>query len=315
MLSSLFRRSISSLLPKRVKIVEVGPRDGLQNEPITDRLTVEVKARLIKDLAACGLPTIEAGSFVSARWVPQMAGTAQVLQAVQSLPCNLPVLVPNVKGMEEAIAHKVKEVAVFTAASETFCQKNTNCTIVESIDRIAKITAMAKAEGIRVRGYISCVVGCPYEGNGVPREKVLEVCQELLHLGCYEVSLGDTIGVGTAGNIQQLLDLLLGRVSASKLALHCHDTYGQALTNVLVGLQNGIATIDSSVAGLGGCPYAPGATGNLATEDLVYLLHGMGIETGVDLDHLVLVGEWICQQLGRENKSRAARALLSKRSK
>ncbi|PJF19268.1 Pyruvate carboxyltransferase [Paramicrosporidium saccamoebae] len=307
----MYRWNIRRISTKAVRLVEVGPRDGLQNEPNTAALTTKVKAEFIRRLANSGLRWIEAGSFVSPKWVPQMADTEAVLETLAKDPeiakmssLRLPVLVPNMTGLETALSSGLstvlKEVAVFTAASDTFNKKNTNCTVEESLKRLAEVCKTATDKGLMVRGYVSTVVGCPYEGQIAP-EKVRDVTLELLRLGCYEVSLGDTIGVGTAGN--------LDRVDPSKLAVHFHDTYGQALANIL----SGIRTIDSSVAGLGGCPYAPGASGNVATEDVVYMLHGLQYFTGVDLAKLVAAGEFITAKLGQTNRSRTANALLTKK--
>jgi isopropylmalate/homocitrate/citramalate synthase len=268
-----------------VKIVEVGPRDGLQNEKVT--VPAEVKVDFITALADAGLRVIEAGAFVSPKWVPQMADTADVYRDIPKDPgVEFPVLVPNMRGLDRAIEAGVKSIAIFTAASETFNQRNINMTIDESFENYAPVAARARAEGIRVRGYVSTAFGCPYEGD-VPPEKVLEVCARLLDLGCYEVSVGDTIGVGTPMQVQGVIGMLLQVIPASRLAMHFHDTRGTALVNTLSALEMGIATFDASAGGLGGCPYAPGASGNLATEDLVYMLNSMAIETGVDLNRLV----------------------------
>src|SRR5260370_380632 len=268
-----------------VKVVEVGPRDGLQNENVT--VPTEAKIEYITALADAGLKVIEAGAFVSPKWVPQMADTAEVYREIPKDPgVEFPVLVPNMKGLERAIEAGVKSIAIFTAASDTFNKRNINMTIDESFANYAPVTARARAEGIRVRGYISTAFGCPYEGD-VPPEKVLEVSARLLDLGCYEVSAGDTIGVGTPMQVQGVIGMLLQVIPASKLAMHFHDTRGTALANTLAALELGIATFDASAGGFGGCPYAPGASGNLATEDLVYMLEKMGIDTGVDLSLLV----------------------------
>lgn len=288
--------------PKRVKIIEVGPRDGLQNEKTA--VDVDTKVALINRLTEAGLRTIEAGSFVSPKWVPQMAGSDQVFdQLPMHTAITYSALTPNIQGLERAIACGVREVAVFAAASESFSQKNINCSIAESIERFKPLTEEALANGLRVRGYISCVLGCPYEGT-VDVEAVSAIANQLLDMGCYEVSLGDTIGTGTPATIESLLNRLLVSIPASKLAVHLHDTYGQALANVLRALQMGITVIDSSVAGLGGCPYAKGASGNLATEDLVYLLDGLGIDHGVDLTKLIAAGNFISQKLNRRNGSK-----------
>lgn len=294
--------------PSSVKICEVGPRDGLQNE--TSTVDVATKIQLVNQLSEAGLRYIEAGSFVSPKWVPQMAGSDQVFAG---LPANstttYAALTPNMQGLERAIECGVKEVAVFAAASESFSQKNINCSIADSLARFSPVMEVANQSGIAVRGYISCVLGCPYEGCVEPAQVAL-VADKLLSMGCYEISLGDTIGVGTPASTQQLLEQLLGRLPGDKLAVHMHDTYGQALANILIALQLGIAVVDSSVAGLGGCPYAQGASGNVATEDLVYMLNGLGIEHGVDLDKLIATGHNICQKLGRANNSKVARAVL-----
>lgn len=298
-------------LPRAVNIVEVGPRDGLQNEPRT--VTTEVKIELIDRLSRTGLKAIEATAFVSPEWVPQMGDNAEVMRGIRRAPgVSYPVLVPNMKGFERALEAGCDEVAVFTAASESFSKKNVNCSIADSLERFAPIADAARANGVRVRGYISCVLGCPYEGD-VPVEAVARVAARLFDMGCYEISLGDTIGVGTAGAAQAMIDAVARYVPTERLAGHFHDTYGQALTNVLAAMQLGVAVFDSSVAGLGGCPYARGATGNVATEDLLYLLNGLGIETGVDLDAVVDTGRFISDALGREPASRVARAMLAKR--
>jgi hydroxymethylglutaryl-CoA lyase len=298
--------------PKHVKVVEVGPRDGLQNESTT--VPAEIKVQLVEKLAAAGLSVIEVGAFVSPKWVPQMATSAEVFTRVDKQPnVSYPMLVPNLKGLELALAAGVEEIALFAAATETFSQKNTNCSIAESIERFNEVIDQAQAAGIKIRGYVSCVLGCPYEGE-VSFDTVSMITQELFDKGCYEVSLGDTIGVGTAGQARELIDLLAKHVPVQQLAAHFHDTYGQALANIHAVMQCGIAVIDSSVAGLGGCPYAKGATGNVATEDVVYMLDGMGIETGVDMDKLLEAGRFISDFLGREPVSRAATALLRKKA-
>lgn len=290
-----------------VSIVEVGPRDGLQNESAP--VSLEEKVALVEGLANAGLRYIEAGSFVSPRWVPQMADSESVFSAVRRSPgVTYAALTPNLKGFERAVAVSADEVAVFTAASESFSQRNTNCSITESLDRIRPVVEAARSADLRVRAYVSCVLGCPYEGEIVP-SAVAQVSEALLELGCYEVSLGDTIGVGTAGSLDRLLDELLPVIDAGRLALHCHDTYGQALANILRGLERDIRIFDSSVAGLGGCPYARGATGNVATENLVYLFEGLGLRSGVNLEALISAGERCCQAIGRENPSSVARAL------
>ncbi len=294
-------------LPEKVRMVEVGPRDGLQNEPKV--LPAEVKIDLIERLADAGLKTIEAGSFVSPKWVPQMADTPQVLAGLrQRHEVNYPVLVPNLKGLEAARDAGAEEIAVFGAASESFSQKNINCSIAESLERFAEVVGQATRHGMRARGYVSCVLGCPYEGEIAP-QAVVKVAGRLLELGCYEISLGDTIGTGTPGKAQTLVDAVAAKVPVDKLAVHFHDTYGQALANVLAALERGVAVVDSSVAGLGGCPYAKGASGNLASEDLLYMLDGLGIVTGVDLEKLVAAGSFISQQLGRPSRSKVALAM------
>lgn len=296
-------------LPTSVTIVEVGPRDGLQNESTS--IPLATKLRLIDDLAAAGLTVIEAGSFVNPKWIPQMADSAEVFRNLQRRPgVRYTALTPNLQGLERALEAGADEVAVFGAASEAFSRKNINCSIAESLQRFEPVMAKAQAANVRVRGYVSCVLGCPYEGDIEP-QAVLEVARALLAMGCYEVSLGDTIGTGTAGSTQRLLDVLLPHIPAQQLALHCHDTYGQALANILVGLQHGIATIDASVAGLGGCPYARGASGNVATEDVLYLLNGLGIATGITLEDLVSAGQRISSALGRPTGSRVARAMAA----
>jgi hydroxymethylglutaryl-CoA lyase len=294
-------------LPERVRIVEVGPRDGLQNEKTV--VATATKVELVDRLSAAGLPAVEAGAFVSPKWVPQMADTAEVLAAIMRRPgVSYPVLVPNEKGLEAAIASGVEEIAVFGAASESFSRRNINCSIEESIERFRPVVTRALERGMKVRGYVSCVLGCPYEGE-VPAAKVAEVAERLFQLGCYEVSLGDTIGVGTPMRARALIDTVAERVPVAHLAVHYHDTYGQALANILASLEAGVAVVDSSVGGLGGCPYAKGATGNVATEDVLYMLHGMGVETGVDLEAVAATGSWISRSLGRQNLSRVGRAL------
>ena len=297
------------MLPEAVKLVEVGPRDGLQNEQQT--VSKELRIALIDDLGAAGLKVIEAGSFVSPKWVPQMAGTAEVLGGITPLAgVSYPVLVPNKKGLDAARAAGAKEIAVFGAASESFSRRNINCSIAESLERFALVVAEAKAVGMKARGYVSCVLGCPYEGEVAP-EAVAAVAERLFEMGCYEVSLGDTIGKGTPGQAQVMVDAVATRLPRECLAGHFHDTYGQALANVLAVMERGIAVIDSSVAGLGGCPYAKGASGNLASEDLVYMLDGLGITSGVDLGRLIAAGNTISRALGRESGSKVARALTN----
>lgn len=297
-------------LPRRVKMVEVGPRDGLQNEK--QCLPTEVKVALIDELAEAGLRAVEAGAFVSPRWVPQMADTAQVLAGITRRPgVSFPVLVPNMKGFAAAQAAGVEEIAVFGAASEAFTQRNINCSIAESLDRFEPVAQAAKAAGMRVRGYVSCVLGCPYEGEIAPAV-VAEVAGRLFEMGCSEISLGDTIGVGTPARAVSMIETVAGRVPVQHLAVHFHDTYGQALANILACLEVGVATVDSSVAGLGGCPYAKGASGNVASEDVLYMLNGLGIETGVDLDKLAAAGRRICGHLGRPPASKVGQVLAGR---
>jgi hydroxymethylglutaryl-CoA lyase len=296
-------------IPKSVKLVEVGPRDGLQNEPET--VPTEVKVELIDRLAAAGLPAIEAGSFVSPKWVPRMADTAQVLARIRRRPgVAYPVLVPNMKGFAAAMEAGATEIAVFAAASETFSKRNVNCSIAESVERFAPVCQAAKRRAMAVRGYVSCVLGCPYEGAVAPAA-VAQVAGQLLDLGCDEISLGDTIGVGTPAQAQALVDAVAERVPRDKLAAHFHDTYGQALANLLAVLERGIAVIDASVAGLGGCPHAPGATGNVSTEDVLYMLNGLGIASGVDLDAVARAGRFIADHLGRPPASKVGRAMAA----
>ncbi|MGE4061320.1 MAG: hydroxymethylglutaryl-CoA lyase [Sphingomonadales bacterium] len=299
------------MLPKQVRMVEVGPRDGLQNEART--VPAAVKVELIERLAEAGMPAVESGSFVSPKWVPQMADTGEVLSRVRRRPgVAYPVLVPNMQGFEAARAAGVEEIAVFAAASESFARRNTNCTIDESFQRFAPVAAAALEAGMRVRGYVSCVVACPYEGPVAPAA-VADVSARLLALSCYEVSLGDTIGVGTPAQVQAMLDAVAERVPRERMAVHFHDTWGQALANILASLERGIAVVDGSVAGLGGCPYAKGATGNVASEDVVYMLNGLGIATGIDLDRLAEAGDWISAFLERPTGSKVARALAGRR--
>jgi hydroxymethylglutaryl-CoA lyase len=297
-------------LPKRVRMVEVGPRDGLQNE--AQILPAATKIALIEQLAAAGLSVIEAGSFVSPKWIPQMADTADVLAGLKRKPgVSYPVLVPNMKGFDAARAARVEEIAVFASASESFSRRNINCSIADSLERFASVTAAARQHGMRVRGYVSCVVDCPYEGAIAPAA-VADVAAKLAQLGCYDVSLGDTIGTGTPARVQAMIEAVAAVVPPERLAVHFHDTYGQALANILAALEQGIAVIDSSIAGLGGCPYAKGASGNVASEDVLYMLTGLGIDTDVDLGRLAAAGRFISQALGREPVSKAARALAAK---
>ncbi|QDH66209.1 hydroxymethylglutaryl-CoA lyase [Pseudomonas azotoformans] len=293
-------------LPSHVRLVEVGPRDGLQNE--AQPISVADKVQLVDALSAAGLSYIEVGSFVSPKWVPQMAGSADVFAQIQRKPgVTYGALAPNLRGFEDALAAGVKEVAVFAAASEAFSQRNINCSISESLERFAPIMAAARQHGISVRGYVSCVLGCPYEGEIAP-EQVAAVARELYAMGCYEVSLGDTIGTGTAGTTRRLFEVVGAQVPRDKLAGHFHDTYGQAIANIYAGLLEGIMVFDSSISGLGGCPYAKGASGNVATEDVLYLLNGLGIDTGIDLDALIRAGLQISHVLGRPTGSRVAKA-------
>ncbi|MCW8908955.1 MAG: hydroxymethylglutaryl-CoA lyase [Sedimenticola sp.] len=297
-------------LPEKVKIVEVGPRDGLQNEATP--VPVEVKLALIRKLEEAGLPVIEAGSFVSPRWVPQMASSAEVFRAIDPKPgVSYPMLVPNRKGLDAALETGVKEIAIFAAASESFTQKNINCSIGESIARYSDVMQGAEQAGVKVRGYVSCVLGCPYEGE-IAADRVAEVAGRLHDMGCYEISLGDTVGVGTPLKAQRMIDAVSQVVPVAQLAAHFHDTYGQALANLFAVLQQGVSVIDSSVSGLGGCPYARGASGNVATEDVLYMLNGLGIETGIDMDRLLQAGQYISEHLQRQPASKVARALTAK---
>ncbi len=296
--------------PAFVRIVEVGPRDGLQNEK--SAVSVETRVTFIDMLSGSGLKTIEAGAFVSPKWVPQMADTDKVFAAINKKSgVSYPVLVPNEKGMEAAVAAGVKEIAVFAAASESFSKKNINCTIEESLERFAPVMETARRNGIKVRGYVSCVLGCPYEGDIKP-EAVAKTARALYDMGCYEISLGDTIGTGTPVKTRAMLQTVMKDIPAAALAVHFHDTYGQALANILVALEEGVAVVDSAAGGLGGCPYAKGASGNVATEDVIYMLDGMGIKTGVDIAKLVASGRFIAETLGRATASKAAVALAAK---
>jgi isopropylmalate/homocitrate/citramalate synthase len=320
-LSRSFSSSPSlSSLPKSVKIVEVGLRDGLQNEK--SLITLDTKLTLLDKLYSAGLRTIEAGAFVSPKWVPQMKDTPEIFSYLKEhgktkYPgASFSALTPNAKGFESALELGVQEVAIFGAVSETFTKKNTNCTIAESIERFKEIAVLAEKNKIRMRGYISCVLGCPYEGNTDPK-MVREVSERLLELGCYEISLGDTIGVGNAGTTRRLLETVLSSPSIprEKLAVHFHDTYGQALSNILVALQFGISVVDSSVSGLGGCPYAKGASGNVATNDVVYMLEGLGIQSNVDQTKLLEASLYIDEQLKRNSESKVVKALKAKQQK
>ncbi|OZB06006.1 MAG: hydroxymethylglutaryl-CoA lyase [Idiomarina sp. 34-48-12] len=296
-------------LPQQVKIVEVGPRDGLQNE---QAVPVEAKIELVNALARAGLSYIETGAFVSPKWVPQMADSAEVFTGIERFDGRTyAALTPNLKGFEAAIAAGADEVAIFGAASEAFSQKNINCSIAESLERFDPVIEAAKAQNMKVRGYVSCVLGCPYQGE-VSLTDVAYVAEKLWQMGCYEISLGDTIGVGTPLHAQRMLSAVADKVPMQQLALHFHNTYGQALANIASCLPMGVATIDGAVAGLGGCPYAKGASGNVATEDVVYMLHGMGIDTGIDLSQLVHAGAAICQHLNHGPRSNVALAELAK---
>lgn len=297
-------------MPDKIQIVEVGPRDGLQNEKMI--VSVEMKVTLIERLADAGLKTVEVGAFVSPKWVPQMAATDEVMARIERRAgVSYPVLTPNMKGYEGARAAGAEAIGVFAAASESFSKKNINCSIAESIERFRPVVEAAKRDGVKVRGFVSVVVGCPFEGDIAP-EQTAKVTRQMIDLGCDDVGLGDTIGVGTPSKVKAMIEACAKLVPLEKLGGHFHDTYGQALANTLAALECGIARHDASVAGLGGCPYAPGATGNVATEDLVYMLDGMGIETGVDLKKLVQTAWWISDRLGRPPVSRVARALKSK---
>lgn len=293
-------------LPKHVKIVDVGPRDGLQNHP--DTVPLDTKIALVERLADAGLSVVEAGAFVSPKWVPQMADTAELMGRIRRKPgVSYPVLVPNLKGYEAAKAAGVEEIAIFGAATETFSQKNINCSIAESLERFRPVAEAALADGMKVRGYISCVLGCPYEGDVAP-DAVAAVARELDAMGCYEVSLGDTIGTGTPAKAQAMIDAVACDIPVQRLGAHFHDTYGQALANLLAVMQQGVAVIDTAVAGLGGCPYAKGASGNVATEDVVYMLNGLGIDTGIDLDRLLDASRFISDAIGRAPASKVALA-------
>jgi hydroxymethylglutaryl-CoA lyase len=296
-----------------VRIVEMGPRDGLQNEPA--EVPTAIKVELIERLADAGLPAVEATAFVSPKWVPQMADHTEVLERIRrKAGVSYPVLTPNLKGFEAARAAGATEVAIFGAASEAFSRKNINCSIAESLERFRPVAEAACKADIKVRGYVSCVLGCPYEGEVAPK-KVAEVAGALHEMGCYEISLGDTIGVGTPGKTKAMIDACAERVPVRHLAGHYHDTYGQALANIYASLELGVNTFDASVAGLGGCPYAKGASGNVATEDVVYMLHGLGISTGIDLERLVDIGQWISGVLKRDYGSKAGKALAAKKAR
>ena len=294
-----------------VRIVEVGPRDGLQNEP--REVPTAVKVELIERLADAGLPAVEATAFVSPKWVPQMADHTEVLERIRRKPgVDYPVLAPNLKGFESARAAGATEVAIFGAASEAFSRRNINCSIAESLERVRPVAQAARVHGIKMRGYVSCVLGCPYEGDIAP-DRVAGVAQALYEMGCYEVSLGDTIGTGTPAKTKAMIEACAARVPIEKLAGHYHDTYGQALANTYASLELGVRTFDASVAGLGGCPYAAGASGNVATEDVVYMLNGLGVRTGIDLERLVEIGQWISGVLKRDYGSKAGKAIVAKR--
>jgi hydroxymethylglutaryl-CoA lyase len=299
-------------IPTSVKIVEVGPRDGLQNE--VKSVPLDVKIALIEKLVDAGLPVVESGAFVSPKWVPQMASSSEVFKGVQKREdVSYPMLVPNMKGLEAAIDAGVEEIAIFAAATDSFSQKNINCSIDESIERFRLVVDRAIAQNMKVRGYISCVLGCPYEGE-VSMAVVAGIARTMMNQGCYEISLGDTIGVGTPGKAQAMVEQVSKVVPIDQLAVHFHDTYGQALANLHAVLQSGIAVIDSSVSGLGGCPYAKGASGNVATEDVIYMLHGMNIKTGVDMNKLLEAGAYISQFFDRQSASKAALALANRRA-
>lgn len=299
-------------LPAKVKIVEVSPRDGLQNEK--DFIATDVKVELVDRLSAAGFPNIEAASFVSPKWVPQMADGAEVMQGIQRRPGTIySVLTPNLRGFEGALAARADEVVIFGAASEAFSQKNINCSIAESIARFEPVAAAAKQAGVRLRGSISCSLGCPYQGE-VPIESVVDVARRLLALGCDEIDVADTIGVGTATRVRQVMDAVTKVVDPARISGHFHDTYGQSLANILAAMEAGIGIFHTSVAGLGGCPYAKGATGNVATEDVLYMMDGLGVDTGVDLNEVVDIGMWISSRIGRKTSSRAGNALAARRA-
>ncbi|NWU92532.1 HMGC2 protein, partial [Upupa epops] len=300
------QESQASGLPEYIKIVEVGPRDGLQNEKVI--VPTDIKIELINQLSKTGLPAIEVTSFVSSKWVPQMADHKEVMRGIERHPgVQYPVLTPNLQGFNSAIAAGATEVSVFGAASESFTKMNINCSVEESMIKFEEVAKSARNMNIPVRGYVSCALGCPYEGNVAPA-KVAEVAKRLYSMGCYEISLGDTIGVGTPGSMKGMLQAVMKEIPVSALAVHCHDTYGQALANILTAIQMGVAVVDSSVAGLGGCPYAKGATGNVATEDVIYMLSGLGIHTGVNLYAVMEAGNFICTALNKKTNSKVAQA-------
>ena len=303
---------IKNDLPTHVKIIEVGPRDGLQNEK--SLISADNKVSLINKLSDAGVSYIESGSFVSPKWVPQMATSSEVFTKLKrKTGVTYAALTPNMRGFEGAMAVNVDEVAIFGSASESFSQKNINCSIEESLQRFVPIMTAAKDANIKVRGYVSCVVGCPYEGDIDP-EQVALIAEKLYNMGCYEISLGDTIGVGTVASVQKMLQAVIAKVPAEKLAVHFHDTYGQALTNIYTALQSGIKVVDSAIAGLGGCPYAKGASGNVATEDVVYLLNGLGIKTGIDFTKLLEAGWFISDKLGKAALSKVSNAYRAKQA-
>ncbi|OZI28052.1 hydroxymethylglutaryl-CoA lyase [Bordetella genomosp. 1] len=299
-------------LPSRVKIVEVSPRDGLQNEK--EFVATDIKVELVDRLSAAGFPNVEAASFVSPKWVPQMADGADVMARIQRRPGTIySVLTPNMKGLEGALAAQADEIVIFGAASEAFSQKNINCSIAESIARFEPVVAAAKAAGVRVRGSISCALGCPYQGE-VPVEAVLDVARRYQALGCDEIDVADTIGVGTPKRVREVMGAVTALVDPGRISGHFHDTYGQALANILAALETGVSIYHASVAGLGGCPYAKGATGNVATEDVLYMLRGLDIDTGVDFDAVVDIGQWMSANLSRKGSSRAGNAIAAKRA-
>ncbi len=298
------------ILPKKVKLVEVGPRDGLQNE--AQPVSAAVKIELIHRLQDAGLQSVQSTAFVSPKWVPQMADNVQVMAGINRKPgVSYPVLVPNRKGLDAALAAGCTEIVVFGAATEAFSKKNTNCTIAEGVARFSEVCAEALAQGLRVRGDMSVCLGCPYEGEVDP-QAVVRLARELDQIGCHEITICDTIGAGTAGKTRTVIEAVAKHVAIERLAVHVHDTYGQAIANIYAALECGVAIFDSSVAGLGGCPYAKGATGNVATEDVLYLLDGLNIETGVDMQKLIAAGDYICGVLGRSTFSRAAKAIAAK---